>query len=120
VIYSEIDQELFPRQSRPARQSRFHRIPSQDRKSELGHDVIESRALPERGTASARAPRLLFAMDEWIASELPTKKSARITGDAMGNPIPTETFPSTTPWFAWPGVFAPVSPGSRAGKTSVL
>ena len=82
--------------------------------------VITARALPDvRDGLKPVHRRLLYAMDELgLRFNAPTKKSARITGDAMGKYHPHGDFSSTMPWSAWPRTSPSAIPLSMAKATS--
>ena len=65
--------------------------------------VIVSRALPDvRDGLKPVQRRILYGMNELgVTPDKPHKKSARITGDVMGNITHTGTHLSMKPWFVW-------------------
>ena len=65
--------------------------------------VIVARALPDvRDGLKPVHRRILYGMNELgVTPDKPHKKSARITGDVMGNTIRMEIHLFTKPWFGW-------------------
>ena len=66
--------------------------------------VIVARALPDvRDGLKPVHRRILFGMNEMgLHSTGPTRSAPESRGTSLGSTIPTGTWPSTTPWCAWP------------------